>query len=58
MAIDLIKNQEWEQLKELRNSWLYAYLGSWLALAIAGTIVQCRYHREEKGKKHTLLKKN
>ena len=58
MAIDLIKNQEWEQLKELRNSWLYAYLGSWLALAIAGTIVQCRYHREEKGKKHTLLNKN
>ena len=48
MVIDLIKNKEWEQLKELRSVWVYAYLGSWAALAIVGTIIQCRYHRKEK----------
>ena len=26
MTIDLIKNKEWEQLNELRNGWIYAYL--------------------------------
>ena len=48
MVIDLIKNKEWEQLKEMRSVWVYAYLGSWAALALIGTIVQCRYHRKEK----------
>ena len=51
MTIDLIKSQEWEQLAELRTPWIYAYLGSWLVLAIAGTIVQCKYYREEKKEK-------
>ena len=58
MTIDLIKNQEWDQLKEMRNSWIYAYLGTWLALTIAGTIVQCRYHRKEKEHKHGVHAKN
>ena len=51
MTIDLIKSQEWEQLAELRTPWIYAYLGSWFVLAIAGTIVQCKYYREEKKEK-------
>ena len=51
MTIDLIKAQEWEQLAELRTAWVYAYLGSWLVLAIAGTIIQCRYYRKEKSEK-------
>ena len=58
MTIDLIKNKEWEQLKEMRNSWIYAYLGTWLALTIAGTIVQCRYHRKEKEHKHGVKAKH
>lgn len=57
MTIDLIKNQEWEQLKELRSSWIYAYLGTWLALAIAGTIVQCKYHKEQKQKQQGISTK-
>ena len=48
LVIDLIKNKEWEQLKELRTPWVYAYLGSWAALAIVGTIVQCYYSKKEK----------
>ena len=58
MTIDLIKNQEWDQLEELRTPWIYAYLGSWLALAFAGTIVQCRYHRQEKVQKQDALLNN
>jgi len=51
MAIDLIKNKEWEQLKELRSPWIYGYLGAWLLLGIVGTIIQCRYHRKDKNQK-------
>ncbi len=51
MAIDLIKNKEWEQLKELRSPWIYGYLGAWLLLGIIGTIIQCRYHRKDKNQK-------
>ena len=57
LTIDLIKNKEWEQLNEMRNSWIYAYLGSWLALATAGTIVQCKYHKKEKEDKNGLKHK-
>ena len=48
LVIDLIKNKEWEQLKQMRSPWVYAYLGSWAVLAVAGTIVQCYYHKKEK----------
>ena len=51
LTIDLIKSQEWEQLDELRTPWIYAYLGSWLVLAIAGTVIQCRYYIKEKKEK-------
>ena len=49
LVIDLIKNKEWEQLKEMRTPWVYAYLGSWAALAAIGTIVQCYYYKKENG---------
>ena len=39
--IDLIKNQEYEQLVQIRNNWVYGYLGSWLILTVGGTIYQC-----------------
>ena len=41
LVIDLIKNKEWEELKELRSGWIYAYLGIWGLLAVVGIIVQC-----------------
>ena len=46
--IDLLKNKEFEQLKEIRDSWTYAYLGSWIILSIVGIIVQCK--NKNKGK--------
>ena len=35
----LAKNGEWEQLKNIRNGWVYAYAGLWLVLAIVGCII-------------------
>ena len=40
--IDLIKNKEWDQLKEIRDGWTYAYLGMWAVLAVAGIFIQCK----------------
>ena len=40
--IDLIKSKEWEQLKEIRDGWTYAYLAMWLVLAVAGIFFQCK----------------
>ena len=42
LVIDLIKNKEWEELKDLRDGWIYAYLGLWGILAAVGIIVQCK----------------
>ena len=42
LVIDLIKNKEWEELKDLRDGWIYAYLGLWGVLAAVGIIVQCK----------------
>ena len=44
--VDLIKNGELEQLKEIRNGWTFAYLGLWLILLIAGLVVQCKIYKK------------
>lgn len=49
--IDLLKNKEYEQLKEIRDGWTYAYLGSWVILALAGTIIQCKHKDKPTSKK-------
>ena len=46
--IDLIKSQEWDQLKEIRDGWTYAYLGMWAILALAGIIIQCKNKKNNK----------
>jgi hypothetical protein len=46
--IDLIKSKEWEQLKEIRDGWTYAYLGMWAVLALAGIIIQCKNKKNNK----------
>jgi len=48
--LDLIKNKEFDQLKEIRDGWTYAYLGTWIVLTVVGTFVQCRDKRKS-GKK-------
>ena len=45
-VIDLIKNEEYEQLKELRDFWNYAYLAFWFLLSFLGTFIQCREKRK------------
>ena len=46
--IDLIKSKEWEQLKEIRDGWTYAYLAMWLVLSAAGIFIQCKSNKKLK----------
>ena len=57
MTIDLIKNQEWDQLKEMRNSWIYAYLGTWAILTVVGIYYQCKNNGKKKTNKDIEEKK-
>ena len=50
-VIDLIKNKEWDQLKDLRDSWIYAYLASWIILSFAGILIQCKNYKKQKSGK-------
>ena len=43
---DLAKNGEYEQLKDIRNGWVYAYLGFWLVVSVFGIYYQCRRHKK------------
>lgn len=51
--VDLIKNGEYEQLKEIRNGWTYAYLGLWLLLTIFGFYYQCKGNRIKESSKNS-----
>ena len=44
--IDLIKNQEYDQLREIRDGWIFGYLGAWALLSIVGIIVQCKHFKK------------
>ena len=54
--IDLIKDKEWDQLKDIRDGWTYAYLGAWLVLAVAGIIVQCKNAKKSKSSDYSSMK--
>ena len=45
---DLAKNGEWEQLKDIRNGWVYAYLGLWIAVSVGGVYYQCYGYKKDK----------
>ena len=47
---DLAKSGEIEQLKEIKNGWVYAYLGLWLVISIGGIYYQCIGYKKEKAK--------
>ena len=55
---DLAKNGEYEQLKDIKNGWVYAYLGLWLAVTIGGIYYQCYGHKKSKGAKDKDEKKD
>lgn len=56
--VDLIKNREFEQLKELRSGWAYAYLGLWLILAVFGIYYQCYgYKKKNSGGEYSKMSK-
>ncbi len=48
--IDLIKNKEFEQLKEIRDGWTWAYLGGWAVLTAVGCFIQLRQSKKGKNK--------
>ena len=43
---DLMKSGELEQLEEIRNGWVFAYLGLWLFLVFGGIIYQCKQYKK------------
>ena len=45
--VDLAKSGEIEQLKDIKNGWVYAYLGLWLVLSIIEIYYKCRKHRKD-----------
>ena len=47
---DLAKNGEIEQLKDIKNGWVYAYLGLWLVISVGGIWYQCVGYKKEKAK--------
>lgn len=47
---DLAKNGEIEQLKDIKNGWVYAYLGLWLVISVGGIWYQCVGYKKEKSK--------
>ena len=52
---DLVKNGEFEQLKNIKNYWIYAYLGAWIVVALAGCYYQCYgYKKRNKNKKENI----
>ena len=55
---NLVKNKEWEELKNIRNGWVYAYIGLWLVLSIAGLYYQCYGHKKRKGESSSKEGKN
>jgi len=44
----LTENGEIEQLKDIKNGWVYAYLGLWLVVSAGGIYYQCRLHKKKK----------
>ena len=49
-VIDLLKNKEFEQLEEIRDGWIYAYLACWIILSILGIYIQCKKKDKEEEK--------
>ena len=57
LVIDLIKNKEWDELKDMRNEWIYAYLGTWAILTVVGIYYQCKNNGKKKTNKDIKEKK-
>ena len=44
---DLIKSGEYEQIRDMKNGWVYAYLDLWLVMIIFGFYYQCIGHKKK-----------
>ena len=44
---DLIKNGEYEQIREKQNGWVYLYLAIWLGMTVFGFYYQCIGHKKK-----------
>ena len=49
--VDLAKSGEIEQLKDIKNGWVYAYLALWLVLSVVGIFYQCRKFKKGESEK-------
>ena len=52
--IDLIKHKEWEQLKQIRNYYVYLYYLAWILISLFGILVQLKLidTKKDKSKKN------
>ena len=55
--VDLIKNGEYEQIRDMKNGWIYVYLGIWLVMIIFGFYYQCIGHKKNGNSKEIEKKK-
>lgn len=46
LIIDLIRREEYEELKNVLNGIVYVYLVFWMLLSVGSAIVQFRFNRE------------
>ena len=45
--VDLVKNGEYEQIRDMKNGWVYAYLGLWVVMIVFGFYYQCIGHKKK-----------
>ena len=55
--VDLIKSGEYEQIRDMKNGWVYAYLGLWLVMIIFGFYYQCIGHKKKEATSKEIEKK-
>ena len=44
--VDLIKSGEYEQIRDMKNGWVYAYLGLWLVTAFITNVLAIRKKKQ------------
>lgn len=55
--VDLIKSGEYEQLRDIKNGWVYLYLGIWLIMTVFGFYYQCIGHKKKESNSDEIEKK-
>lgn len=56
--VDLVKNGEYEQIRDMKNGWVYAYLGLWVVMIVFGFYYQCIGHKKKESNSKEIEKKS